>query len=141
LAVERSAGNQVLISSGGFRVQLITRTLILTSAATALTLALALPQQAFAQAPPPQDQAQAAPQQRSLEGDLVAVNPDAKSITVKTATGEENFMYTDTTEVSGSQKSAAGLATLKEGRVTVHYTEDAKTKIKTATRIIVQPKK
>jgi hypothetical protein len=29
---------------------------------------------------------------------------------------------------------------MKDGRVTVHFTEDAQTKAKTATRIIVQPK-
>ena len=50
------------------------------------------------------------------------------------------FTYTDKTEISGAQKDAAGLATMKEGRVTVHFTEDAQTKAKTATRIIVAAK-
>jgi hypothetical protein len=47
------------------------------------------------------------------------------------------FEYNDSTEISGTQ-GAAGLATMTEGRVTVHFTEDAETKAKTATRIIVE---
>ena len=122
-------------------MRFITQTFVITSAAIALALVLAIPQSVSAQAPPAQDQAQAQPQQRAVDGDLVSVDPEAKSITVKTATGDETFMYTAATEVSGAQDGAAGLATLKEGRVTVHFTEDAKTKVKMATRIIVQPKK
>lgn len=133
-------------------MRLISKTFIVTSAATALAFVLAAPQQSAAQTPQPQPTpqpqaqmpapapAQAQAQPRSAEGDLVSVDAELKSITVKTATGDEKFMYTEATEISGSQKNAAGLATLKEGRVTVHYTEDAKTKAKTATRIIVQPK-
>jgi hypothetical protein len=52
-----------------------------------------------------------------------------------------SFTYTDKTEISGAHKDAAGLATMKEGRVTVHFTEDAQTKAKTATRVSVEPKK
>jgi hypothetical protein len=67
------------------------------------------------------------------------VDANAKRITVKPATGPDLiFTYTDTTEISGAQKDAAGLATAKDARVTVHFTEDAKTKAKMATRIIVQ---
>ena len=77
-----------------------------------------------------------------VEGDIVSVDADAKKLTVKPTTGADLvFTYNDKTEISGAQKDAAGLATLKEGRVTVHFTEDATTKAKTATRIIVQPKK
>ena len=73
-----------------------------------------------------------------VEGDLVSVDASAKRITVKPATGADLiFTYTDTTEISGAQKDAAGLATMKDARVTVHFTEDAKTKAKMATRIIV----
>ena len=40
------------------------------------------------------------------------MNPDAKTISVKTANGAEMvFKYTDTTVVSGAEKSVAGLAT------------------------------
>ena len=87
--------------------------------------------------------AQAAQPLRSpVEGDLVSVDTVGKKITIKPLTGADlSFTYNDKTEISGAQKDAAGLATMKEGRVTVHFTEDAQTKAKTATRIIVEPKK
>ena len=120
--------------------------------AIALVLATPAPVSAQTPAPTPQPQAQRpapsdqerAPQQlRSpVEGDLVSVDADAKTITIQPASGAElKIAYTDTTDISGAQKDAAGLATMKEARVTVHFTEDAQTKAKTATRIIVQPKK
>ena len=96
-----------------------------------------------AQRPAPSDQERAPQPLRSpVEGDLVSVDADAKTITIQPASGAElKIAYTDTTVISGAQKDAAGLATMKEARVTVHFTEDAQTKAKTATRIIVQPKK
>ena len=96
-----------------------------------------------AAAQPPAPAAQAAQPLRSpVEGDLVSVDTAAKKITIKPLTGADLvFTYNDKTEISGAQKDAAGLATMKEGRVTVHFTEDAQTKAKTATRIIVEPKK
>ena len=122
------------------------RTLIGLAVAAAMALVLATP--VSAQTPPaptPQTQAQppASQQVRSpVDGVLVSVDATAKEITIKPATGPElTIAYTDTTEISGAQKDAAGLATMKDSRVTVHFTEDAKTKAKTATRIIVQPKK
>ena len=118
------------------------RTLSGLATAAAVVLVLATPVASSAQAPPPAaDQTQAQQMRSPVEGDLVSVDPDAKIIKVKNASGIElTFTYTDKTEVSGAQKDAAGLSTLREGRVTVHFTEDAHTKAKTATRIIVQPK-
>jgi len=99
-----------------------------------------------AQAPAPTAQAQTQPPAQPLrspvEGELVSVDTTAKKITIKPLTGADLvFVYTDKTAISGAQKDAAGLATMKEGRVTVHFTEDADTKAKTATRVIVEPKK
>lgn len=96
-----------------------------------------------AQAPTPAPAAQAPQPLRSpVEGDLVSVDTVGKKITIKPLTGADlSFTYTDKTEITGAQKDAAGLATMKEGRVTVHFSEDAQTKAKTATRIIVEPKK
>ena len=124
------------------------RTLLGLAVAAAMTVALAAP--VSAQNPPPTPQPQAQPpapaaQERApqalkspVEGDLVTVDSTAKQITIKPLTGADLvFTYTDKTEISGAQKDAAGLATLKEGKVTVHFTEDAQTKMKTATRIIV----
>lgn len=95
---------------------------------------------AYAQEPQPQPapaQPEAA-QSQSIQGDLVSVDAEAKLLTVKDAEGKElQFAYNDSTDISGTQ-GAAGLATMTEGRVTVHFTEDADTKKKTATRIIVE---
>ena len=122
--------------------------------AAAMTVVLAAPVSAQTPSPAPQPQAQApapmpAPASQAaqamhspVEGDLVSVDTVGKKITIKPLTGADlSFTYTDKTEITGAQKDAAGLATVKEGRVTVHFTEDAQTKAKTATRIIVEPKK
>jgi hypothetical protein len=126
------------------------RTLLGFAVAAAMAVVLAAPVSAQTPPPTPQTQAQPptppaqerAPQLRSpVEGDLVSVDTVAKMLTIKPLTGADLvFTYTDKTEISGAQKDAAGLATMKEGRVTVHFTEDAQTKSRTATRIIVQPK-
>ena len=122
------------------------------AAAAAMTVVLAAP--ASAQTPPPTPQTQtqppaptgqdraAQPLRSPVEGDLVSVDTVAKTITIKPLTGADlTFTYTDKTEISGAHKNAAGLATMKEGRVTVHFTEDGQTKAKTATRVSVEPKK
>lgn len=99
---------------------------------------------ALAQAEQPQQppaQAERAKAPAPVEGELVSVDAEAKKIEVKLADGNEvEFLYTDTTEVTGAKGGPAGLATMKDGRVTVHFTEDAQTKTKTATRIMIQPK-
>jgi hypothetical protein len=97
----------------------------------------------FAQDPPrgkPSEQ-QRAQAPSPVQGELTSVDPDKKTITVKTADGDMQFAYTDNTDVSGAQKGVAGLAAAKNARVTVHFTEDAQTKAKVATRIIVEAKK
>ena len=127
------------------------KTLLGFAVAAAMALVLVTPASVSAQTPAPAPETQAqppapseqAPQQlRSpVEGDLVSVDSEAKKITIQPASGAELVLaYSDTTEISGAQKDAAGLATMKDARVTVHFEEDAETKAKTATRIIVQPK-
>jgi hypothetical protein len=92
------------------------------------------------QEPPRQPGQEQARAPQPIQGDLVRVDADMKALTVKVADGTEvQFKYDDTTEISGA-KGSAGLATMKEGRVTVHFKEDAKTKAKLATRIIVEPR-
>ena len=126
------------------------KTLLGFAAASSMAVVLAAPVSAQTPSPSPQPQAQAPtpmnqaaqPMRSPVEGELVSVDADAKKITIKPLTGADLvFTYTDKTEISGAQKDAAGLATVKEGRVTVHFTEDAQTKAKTASRIIVEPKK
>jgi Cu/Ag efflux protein CusF len=131
------------------------KTLLGLAAASSMAVVLAAPVSAQTPSPSPQPQAQAPqaqapspmsqaaqPMRSPVEGELVSVDADAKKITIKPLTGADLvFTYTDKTEISGAQKDAAGLATVKEGRVTVHFTEDAQTKAKTASRIVVEPKK
>jgi len=103
------------------------RALLGLAVAAATTVVLAAPVSAQtpspapqAQAPTPAPAAQAAQPMRSpVEGDLVSVDTVGKKITVKPLTGADlSFTYTDKTEINGAQKDAAGLATVKEGRVT-----------------------
>ena len=129
------------------------RTSIGFAVAAAMSLVLVTPASVPAQtpAPAPQTQAHQPPESRDqargqelrspVQGALVSVDAEAKKITIKPADGEELVIaYTETTEISGAQKDAAGLATMADAQVTVHFTEDANTKAKTATRVIVQPK-
>ncbi len=120
--------------------------------AAALAFILGAPATLPAQtpSPTPQTQAQQPPASRDqarnevrspIQGELVSVDAEAKKIKIKPAQGDElEIAYTDTTEISGAQKDAAGLATMTDARVTVHFTEVGDSKAKTATRIIVQPK-
>lgn len=94
-------------------------------AAAALTMSLAFAPAAFAQeqpAPAPQEQAQPAEAQ-SLEGTLVSVDADAKTITVKSEAGDEQTIaYTDTTAVQGAQEGIAGLTNTTDSKVRVMWT-------------------
>ena len=90
----------------------------------------ALAQQPPASAPP-QDSAQS----MSARGELVKVDSDAKTITIKAADGEQVFAYNDRTEVVGAREGVAGLAGKAGAQVTVHFTSEKGTK--TATKIEV----
>lgn len=86
----------------------------------------------------PQNPASPAP----ISGDIVRVDASAKLLAVKTADGAEvEFTYNDSTEVTGAKDGAAGLANMKSGKVTVHYTEVGDKKAKTATKIEIQAEK
>lgn len=131
------------------------RTLLGLAVAAVMAVVLAAPVSAQAPSPTPQTPAPSAqapapapagqaaqPLKSPVEGELVSVDTATKKITIKPLTGADLvFTYNDKTDISGAHKDAAGLATMKEGRVTVHFTEDAQTKAKTATRVIVEPKK
>jgi hypothetical protein len=75
----------------------------------------------------------------SISGELTRVNPDTKMFSVKNATGEIQFRYSDATVVSGAQKSVAGLATASGEQVTVSYRVEGGTNM--ATKIEVKEKK
>ena len=72
----------------------------------------------------------------TAKGELVKVDADAKTITIKGADGvETEFAYTATTDVKGGADGVAGLATKSGSKVTVHFTSDMGKK--TATKIEV----
>jgi hypothetical protein len=109
-------------------------TTLVGAAALSILLFSASATTAASQAQPAQPaQAQA----QSIEGELVDVN--AGMLTVKNAAGDSiEIRYNEQTQVSGATGGVAGLASAKNRRVRVEFTEDAKTKAKLATRITVQ---
>ena len=103
-----------------------------------LTIGSAVSASAQTPAPPP-EQTQRAKAPAPVAGDLVDVDTAAKTLTVKVADGSEaTFKYTEATEITGAKDGAAGLATMKNSKVTVHFTENAQDHSKTATKVIVQ---
>jgi hypothetical protein len=108
--------------------------------ATALTALIIGTAPAAAQTPPPaapQEKAKAAPAQ--IQGELVSVDSATKTITVAVAGGKDvTFNYTDATVVSGAKEGVAGLATMTNSQVIVHFTEEGQKR--TATRIEVRPR-
>jgi hypothetical protein len=79
----------------------------------------AAPPQADRAAPPQADRAPAA---APVVGELIRVDPDAKTLSIKTAAGAEmQFRYNDQTAVTGSEKTVAGLATMRGSQLTVIY--------------------
>jgi len=101
-----------------------------------------------AQAPqdPPAAQNPSTPSDRSREastapvsGELTRVNPDSKTFTVKSTTGDIQFKYSDMTTITGAQKTLAGLATMSGEQVTVTYRVEGGSNM--ATKIEVKEKK
>jgi hypothetical protein len=87
------------------------------------------------QAPAPMAERRSA-KAETAKGELVKVDADAKSITIKGSDGIETvFAYNDATEVAGGRDGVAGLATKAGSKVTVHFTSAAGAK--TATKIEV----
>jgi hypothetical protein len=87
---------------------------------------------------PPSSQAPAA-RETTISGELMRVNPDTKMFSVKAATGEIQFKYSEQTVVTGAQKTVAGLATMSGEQVTVSYRAEGSTNL--ATKIEVKEKK
>ncbi len=74
-----------------------------------------------------------------VNGELVKVDPVAKTLSVKMTGGAEMlFTYNDQTVVTGGDKSLAGLATMGGSPVTVTYRTDGSNNI--ATNIEVRQK-
>ena len=93
------------------------------------------------QAPVPREPEQTrATEPTPVSGELIALDDKAKTLIIKTESGNEiKFSYTDTTEIVGADKGAAGLATMSGTPVTVHYSVHGTAN--TATKIEVTAKK
>src|SRR5215813_9383856 len=87
---------------------------------------------------PPSSQAPSS-RETTITGELVRVNPDTKMFSIKNATGEIQFKYSDSTVVTGAQKTVAGLATLNGEEVSVSYRVESGGNM--ATKIDVKEKK
>ena len=71
------------------------------------------------------NQAMRAPEPASITGELMRVNPQAMTFSVKSASGAEMlFRFDDKTIVSGAESNVAGLATSNGSEVTVTYRND-----------------
>ena len=76
-----------------------------------------------------------AAQAKTFEGQLMAVDSKAMTITVKGTTGPMTFTYTDRTQITGAGKGAQGLSDTIGTQVRVEYTQTEKTN--TASKIEV----
>lgn len=118
---------------------------LLAGSAFALAMATA---PAWAQTPPAGGQTPAPKEQpaepkagpsTTLQGDLLRVDTDAKTIAIQPAEGSDQvFKYTDDTKVVGGDKGVAGLATMKGSRVTVTFKSEGKDRV--ATQIEIHPR-
>lgn len=77
------------------------------------------------------------PEAQTVTGELTKVDAAAKTLSVKTSTGEIEFRYNDQTQIIGAEGGAEGLATQSGAPVKVHF--DAASK--TATKIEVEKRK
>lgn len=76
---------------------------------------------------------------KTLDGQLLKIDPAAKSLSVKTADDKEaTFMYTDQTQIKGADKGVQGLATQEGAHVRVSYIE--RNGVNVATQIEVMQK-
>ncbi len=92
------------------------------------------------QAAPVQEKAQDKAKTQTATGELVKVDSEKMTLSVRQADGAElTISYNAQTEISGEQKNAQGLAAAEGSKVVVHYT--ATDSAKTATKIKVEPAK
>ena len=93
------------------------------------------------QAPAPRaPEQQQAKEPAPVSGELLSLDPQAKTLTIATASGNEmRFTYSDATEIVGADKDVSGLATKNGTTVTVSYSTHGTAN--TATKIEVTAKK
>ena len=103
-----------------------------------LTLCLAVATPALAQQQNDQGRQQQA-QVEVAEGELLEVDPDTRTISVRVPGGGElEFNYTNETVITGSDEQTQGLATIEGAHVRVFFTRSDEAY--TATRVVVESK-
>lgn len=108
--------------------------LLVLSASLALCLAAESP--ARAQQPSEQGRAQQA-QVEVVEGELLEVDPDTRTISVRAPGGGElQFTYTNETVITGADEQTQGIATIEGAHVRVYFTRSDEAY--TATRVVVE---
>jgi hypothetical protein len=102
----------------------------------ALGLAIAAPTLAQQQSDRGREQQ---PQVEVIEGELLEVDPDTRTISVKALGGGElQFSYTNETVITGADEQTQGLATIEGAHVRVFFTRSDEAY--TATRVVVESK-
>ena len=105
-------------------------------AGLALCLAAAVP--ALAEQQNGQSREQQA-QVEVVEGELLEVDPDTRTISVRAPGGGElQFNYTNETVITGSDEQSQGIATIEGAHVRVYFTRSDEAY--TATRVVVESK-
>lgn len=115
---------------------------IATTLALASQASFAAAQGAAPQAPSQQPAPQQRPDMKAVaSGELVRVDTKAKTFTIRASAGAPTaFVYSDTTKVTGSEKTVEGLATMSGTEVTVHYTKQQEKNVATEIEIRAQQK-
>lgn len=122
-----------------------TTRMIIPAAAVVLALGASpvMAQDAPAPAPAPAEQQQPAPapgggqaQAQSVEGELLRVDAETKLIWVRAEGKEQQFRFSDDTEITGAGRNVEGLSTMTGTNVTVHYKVEGGANV--ATKIDIQ---
>jgi hypothetical protein len=116
----------------------VTQLNVLPMVAGVAMMAMVAVSPAAAQEQAPAQGQEAPAQEAAIRGQLVEVDAEAMTISVRTEQGAvERVRYNEQTQVTGAQDSVAGLASASEARVTVQV--EGEGDARTATVIEVQP--
>jgi hypothetical protein len=83
---------------------------------------------------PPAAQAQAQKPEKAT-GELRAVDPAKRTLTISAGGGSQVFQYTEETKVTGASGGVAGLATMSGRQVTIEFTMKGADRIATSIEV------
>ena len=76
----------------------------------------------------------------TAQGQLLRVDSNAKTISIRTAQGTEMlFSYNDDTKVTGAGNSVAGLATMSGTELTIHFMKRQQENVATQIEVLKKP--